>query len=241
MVRNPSQRREPDQSVGSHLAGGINAAISDLENIFGGAGGAANLYRDLARVVVGAASTLHLDRGSTRAFWDGDGDPAAIAKEIHGLFARGRDEALNYAVNLELAELAVDRAAASFLRLRDISVQLARHPLPERALAYTREAVQSYIFGFDAATIALARASLEQCVVGACDRAGIPFDGSPALACQLSTLRRVGLLVEAYEPAMRIKRRANDLLHRSMFSPRVIRRIACDTVRDLALVAAELL
>jgi len=69
---------------------------------------------------------------------------------------------IRHATDIEIAEEGVTRANEALERYVALKPAIAARALPQSAVDYLKEAAASYLFGFDAACIALCRATLER-------------------------------------------------------------------------------
>lgn len=89
--------------------------------------------------------------------------PEALTAKLHEA-AQGllEDVWVRHAAEIEIARLGVSRTDDALTRFLNLRPVVTPRPVPERAKRYIREVIDTYIFGFDAACIALCRAACEQ-------------------------------------------------------------------------------
>jgi hypothetical protein len=73
-----------------------------------------------------------------------------------------KDAWYRHAANLEFGREAVNRATDALGRFLELRLVLTDYKLPYRSGSYLREAIDTFVFGFDAACIAFCGATLEQ-------------------------------------------------------------------------------
>ena len=67
-----------------------------------------------------------------------------------------------YAADMALAWEGISRASEALTRYLDVEPAISAYRLSNRAAQYLREVIHTYVFGFDAASIALCGAALDQ-------------------------------------------------------------------------------
>ena len=243
----------PDFDVWNHLESGWQMAHDDMalklppEMLA--------LFKNLAKVIVGAQSTPLVSttdpavaKQLSSMFPTSEVDQSVILARLLGWFATRKDPWLTHAVELELGSQGIGRATIALKRFQLLAPRLGRQPIPDRALPYVREAMSSFLFGFDAATVALCRATLEQVAKEVALRIGVYTEGelrrlkySPTLETFLEKLKQANALDRSYESARRVKRQGDDVMHKHMFDEKVRQQAALDSIVCLADVLSELL
>jgi hypothetical protein len=120
--------------------------------------------------------------------------------------------------------------------------------LSQRSSSYVKEAVHTYLFGFDAACVAFCGAAVEQQVKDACVRAALYTEytmrraekGGRGGMTFLEEANRGGLITETYEVAREILRRRNTVLHRGMDTDEQLSEEAARTLLGMSKVFHEL-
>ena len=145
---------------------------------------------------------------------------------------------VRYAADLRVATDGIRRATDALARYLDLKPEGASRALPDDALRYVREAVHTYIFGFDAACIALCRAALEQMLKvalvtkGELTKPQLKREWKTA-GTLLAHAKRVGLLGDHSRAAERVVKSGDTLMHSHFYDEKILRQVACDSVRDL--------
>lgn len=243
---------EPDFEVWNHLESGWQMAVDDVR--FKLSPEMLAFYQALAKLIVSAKSQLRVDltRPELRAQLEAlpipspDVNFAAFLTGMMKWYATGTDKWLTHLVHLELASQGIWRANTALERFDQVAAQLGgAQPTPEKSLPYLREVVDSFLFGFDAATIALARGTLEQVAREVLLRIGAMTEGQmrrerPDLDSLLARLRQSGALTQAADAATRLRDRGNTVLHQHMYDARIREQMALASIGDLGQVLREL-
>lgn len=153
---------------------------------------------------------------------------------------------IGYAAELEVASEGTRRATAAFERFRLLQPVIGARQLPDRAVRYIKEASQTFLFGFDAACIALCRATLEQVLRDVLVSRSVYTEAQlkreqPTGGALLENAKRERLLEREYGAAKRVMDQGNHLLHRAMYDEKLLKQMAADSVRDLCRACVELL
>jgi hypothetical protein len=243
----------PEFEVWNHLESGWQMAWDDMAKSLGDRE-LMDFFETVAEVVVGVTSAFHLGKDLSpfgaklkrvMPKIEGDGQEVFI-KAVLQAYREGPNAWLRHAVELELARKGLDRSTAAFERFTALAPQLDQRPLPEKAEPYLKEAIQAFIFGFDAAAIALCRSGLEQVAKDVCMKLGLFTEAQlrreqPTLETLLLKLRQKGALTQSYDRADTLRERGNTVLHRHMFDEKVRRQTALDSIGNLAGVLREVL
>jgi hypothetical protein len=152
---------------------------------------------------------------------------------------------VRYAADLYIATEGIRRATDALARYLDLKPSGASRGLPDDALSYVREAVHTYIFGFDAACIALCRAALEQMLKAALIAKGVFTKPQlkrdrPTAGTLLENAKRAGLLRDHYHAAERVVKSGDTLMHSHLYDEKILKQMARDSVRDLTEALAAL-
>ncbi len=244
----------PEFEVWNHLDSGWQMAYDDMAEQVDPE--TMEVFKLVASIIVGGTSALHLDqemapvREKMEQFVPdlATSDYEMIFNNLVRSFRRGDNRWLRHAVELELAREGLARATDAFHRFALLVPQLRQRPLPSRAEPYVREAIQTFLFGFDPACIALCRSALEQVSrdvlvrIGAYTEAQLDRARPPlALETLILKLKQSGALLRAYDAADRIRLRGNTVLHKHLFDNRARSQTALDTLVDLTTVLREVL
>jgi hypothetical protein len=219
----------PNADVWSHLQTGLDLAEEEMED----------LPEKVQKFTEAVAKALLLNR--TKVILDAKekGWAELDSELLSFLWVR-------YATDLEIAREGITRATKALDRYGEIRPTVAVDAIPEKAQSYIREVVHTYIFGFDAACIALCRAALEQLLkhclvsVGAYTLPQLKRE-QPTAGTLLAKARQGNLLPTAYDPAYQVIQRGDQLMHSHVFDEKILRQSAADSVRDFTAAAVELL
>lgn len=129
---------------------------------------------------------------------------AALIQEIAGDMLT--DAWVRHGAEIEIAALGIRRTEQSlqrFLQLRPITTG---KPVPERAKRYLREAIDTFLLGFDPACIALCRAACEQVLRDELVRRGIYTEPQlrrerPTAGALVANAKREGVLIASFPAA----------------------------------------
>lgn len=242
---------KPEFEVWNHLWSGVDKAYDDLEQTVGRDG--ARFFDSFGEIVYKALTRLFVNPA----------DPTLatkLAKEFPGLahtkratlfhdllraYRAGSAPVLKHSVDLQLGSEAIRRAEGALDRLHLLTESLANAPLPPSVREYLAEVVHTFLFGFDAASIALARSALEQMArevlvqKGVYTRARLKRD-RPTAFNLLNELKRGRLIDETLQRAETLVTRANTISHRHMYEGRIMRQQALTSITELAQVLTEL-
>lgn len=217
----------PEWDVWYHLASGLDEATSEFR-VFG--------EKDQAMLDLLGEAVFHVrSRLTTRV---ASRAPETLA-QIYG------EEWVRHAIDLRIAEEAIDRAREGFDRYAEIEPAVITRPLGDRSARYLRQAAMSYVFGFDGPCIAFCGAALEQLLKEHLVEAGCvsekeiqrrKLSGGEAL----DQARREGLISSTSMQASRILHERNRVMHRHLWDERIIRQMALQSLKDLTEVLGEL-
>jgi hypothetical protein len=152
---------------------------------------------------------------------------------------------VRHAAEIEVASTGIWRSEQALKRFMRVKPAIVSRPIPERAIKYVAEVVQTYMFGFDAACIALCRATIEQLLKDELLAHGLLTEPQirrerPTAGSLLAHAKRAGLLTDSTAAAERVVKKGDTVLHSFVYDDRVIDQQALDSVTDLVLVVAEL-
>lgn len=155
------------------------------------------------------------------------------------------DEWYRFAAELELGKEGVSRAASALERFLELRPVLTSYKLGEKATAYLREVIDTYLFGFDAACVALCGATLEQVLRELVLAHGLYTEPrlrreSPSGNTLLQEAKRAGRIGGAYDAAKRLLDHRNHVMHRNLWEEKIAKGIALQCVNELGQVLVEL-
>ena len=152
---------------------------------------------------------------------------------------------MRFTAELELGRQGIERAAEALDRFRQLRSVFTDYTPSEKSAGYLREAVNTFLFGFDAACIALCGATVEQVLKdvlvdsGEYTAARLAREQPTGLSV-LKALERMQRVQELREPAERVLRQRNHVMHRSLWDARIIRNVAAVCLEDLGRVLSSL-
>lgn len=241
----------PEFEVWNHLSSGWDLAHQDIADKLHPDD--LEFYTRAADVIVGALSEgmvgPHLEavREKLTAMVPGLA-PDTQRTLFTGLlqwYAKDEDPFLRHAVELRIGREGLDRAIEALDRYRSIVPQLVRSSLPMKAHQYLREALQAYLFGFDAAAMSLCRSALEHAARTALMQLGVYSDArlrreKPTLEELIERLKQSGALYESYRSASNVRERGNTVVHDHMYEPRIRQQMALRSIVELSSVLEEI-
>ena len=154
---------------------------------------------------------------------------------------------IKHATDIEIAEEGVSRANEALKRYVALKPSVAPRALPELAIRYLKEAAATYLFGFDAACIALCRATLERLLKGFLVAKGVYTDAQLKRERRLTAgtllekAKQAGFRGPEYDAAKRVVERGDHVMHRDIHDQRILKRTASDSVNDLVCAALAIL
>jgi hypothetical protein len=242
----------PDHSVAEHLESGLELARLELTSKLDAKMAEFCIYA--AGVIIGTRRRLVLDdqfpaiiHGDlARPHWaTPDMTETVAALSIDPAVGILHDPWLRYAAEIEIAEEGVDRTDVAMQRFPLLAPRIAKRRLSPKAQQYLQEVARTFLFGFDAACIALARATFEQAATQVLVErehfTGPQLTRGKATAGDLIVhLKRADLLVQSLAAAGRLVKKGNTVLHHFVYSERILPQEALDCITDLVEVLAEL-
>jgi hypothetical protein len=211
----------PEFEVWNHLYGGLDIAEMEF----------AALDEETRNTVEGFGKMIVQLRSSFS-------HPPELSEWV-GFFDRLLDDAwFRFSAEIELGREGVKR----FLELRPV---FTNYRVGEKAGGYLRQVVDTFLFGFDAACIALCGAALEQVLRELVIAAGIYTEGrinreKPSGHTLLEAAKREGKITGVYDAAKRVLDQRNHVMHRSLWEERIIKGLALQSITDLGRVLAAL-
>ncbi len=219
----------PEVDVWNHIQTGLDLAREEFDRL-------PHHLRDLTEKLGAAVVNVRLELLHNQA----------AAELIHLGEQILNEEWVQYAAELHLAEAAIERATEAFKRYLEVRPTLVAKPPPGKAQPYVREAIKTFVFGFDSACIALCRAALEQVLKDVLIAAGT-YTGPqlrkerPGAGALLENAKRAGLLKNAYRQGKQLIERGDTLMHSHIYDAKVLEQMARDSVRDLVTATVSLL
>jgi hypothetical protein len=153
---------------------------------------------------------------------------------------------IRHAAEIEIAATGIVRAEKALDRFAKVRPAITRRALPPRAAGYVAEVINTFIFGFDAACIALCRATLEQVLKDELVRRGAFTEPQlkrekPTAGTLLSNAFRIGLLQSSRRSAGKLVEKGDTIMHNFVYDERVSEQQALDSVAQLIEVLTEIL
>jgi hypothetical protein len=156
------------------------------------------------------------------------------------------DPWVRFSAELHLAKDAIGRGQTALRRYFAISPVVTERPLPPRAAPYVVEVVNTFAFGFDAACIALCRATFEQLMKEELVTRGILTE--PQLRRSLFTADtllqhalRADVIVHSRRAAEALVFKGNTVMHKSLYQDKISEQQAADSIAQLLDVLREVL
>ena len=153
---------------------------------------------------------------------------------------------LRYAIEIGIAELGVSRTYVAWRRYSKLEARLVNRVIPEKARRYVEELSNTYLFGLDAACIALACSCFEQVAKAALHAtgngkgaAGVEVDGLAADGLRLR-LYALNLIDKGNAAARNLIRNRNKVLHRELPNEKVIAQQSLDSIEEFLVICSEL-
>lgn len=221
----------PEFEMWNHLYSAIDTARDELR-IFDK--DSRKLVEEFGHLIASSRTSFVLQRFS---------DKAALVDAVPVLVA---DRWFRHAAEIEIADAGVDRVNSAlnrFILLRPIK---ATREVPDRAVRYLREALDAYLFGFDAACIAFCRATCEQVLKDALVAARAYTEPQlkrerPSAGTLLEVAKRQKLLERSFDAASRLTRRGDEVMHQFIADDKILPQLSLDSLHDLATVLEETL
>lgn len=221
----------PHFEVWNHLWSGVDMAVDELRAL-----------DPKNRIRVEKVGKLLVDARAMLAR-EHDSDEAIINEYSSDLLA---DPWIKHAAEIELANAGISRAGTALSRYFSLRPIVIRKPLPERATRYVAEVIHTFAFGFDAACIALCRATVEQVlkdqlvVAGSYTAAQIRRD-RPTAGTLLMNAKRSGIVSQSADAADRLVKKGDTVMHNFIYDDKVSEAQARDSIEELIAVLAEIL
>jgi hypothetical protein len=240
----------PEFDIWDHLDNALQAMHDEAARKL--SADALELYDSLAALLVDAKYQLRVDKRALEQRVRIDlglkvEDPGVLLAGLFKIYSEGRVPWLVHGVERKVAENGIKRTFMALRRFAAVAPHLGAQPMPERAVPYVRQVVETFLFGFDEACIALCRATLEQVgrnqLIALGQASEREFRQRPGVTLEgiLLRLKSTGALVTAFDRAEKLRLRGRELLHRSFPDPKIRERHALDCVEDLVAVLREIL
>lgn len=242
-------KQGPEYDVWNYLWQGYDAAYEEMSEGLGSK--SAKTHQVMGEAVVQFLGTALVSESSTSAFrtiqkrfpsWSAK-ECREVGELLVELYQDDERPWLRHAVELEIASTALDRATTAFDRFRSLSHVLVTKPIGPEAERYIAEVIQTFLLGFDAAAIALARAAFEQLGRRALVQSGayrsmqrVELGGKSLL----DTLKEYNLLGPSYDSTVKLIKRADTVMHRNLFDAKISRQLALDSIKALLSFASDL-
>lgn len=228
---NESDEEGPEFQVWNHLWSGIDMATSELRALDQPSRA---LVEKLGKAIADARGDLVQRPNSYSA--------TVLSIEEHLL----ANPWIRHAAEIEVATTGIVRAQKALDRFAKVRPAVTRRPLPTRAAGYVTEVINTFIFGFDAACIALCRATLEQLLKDELVRIGAFTEPQlkrekPTAGSLLNNAFRTDLLQTSRRAAEQLVNKGDTIMHNFIYDERVEEQQALDSIDQLIEVLTELL
>jgi len=154
---------------------------------------------------------------------------------------------VRHAAEVEVARHAIARAQGALDRYFKVTPVVTRRELPQRARAYIGEVVQTFAFGFDAACIALCRATFEVTVKDALVNGSDEWTDArirrekPGAKVLLNEAVRAGIVRSSRANADKLIEKGDTVMHQFVYESRVSQQTALDSIEQLVAVLVEVI
>ena len=150
-----------------------------------------------------------------------------------------------FGAELEFGYECVSRASEALGRFVALQPVLSDAQLGEKATRYLREAIDTYVFGFDAAAIAFCGAVIEQVLKDLVVDHGVYTEARlrrerPSGLALLENAKRANLIKTSYRAAKRALDQRNHIMHKDIWDDRISQGVARGSVADLGTVLGEI-
>jgi hypothetical protein len=154
------------------------------------------------------------------------------------------DPWIRFAVDLRFAEDGVSRSFGCLERYLLIATTHNRRPTLPNARRYLREATTTFVFGFDAACIALCGAALEQTLKNLLVEHDVLSASELSrqkrtAGAVLDLARRHNLIGGGDQSARHVLRARDHVMHHGIWEERILTRMASECVNHLAMALSE--
>jgi hypothetical protein len=218
----------PDVEVWNHLYSGLDLATMELDA----------LDEVSRKAVEKAGATIHAARKQFLLTRDQEMWASLFNVMLRHPWYR-------FAAELEFGYECVGRASDALSRFVALEPVSSDIQLGEKATRYLREAIDTYVFGFDAAAIAFCGAVVEQVLKDVVVARGIYTlprlrRERPSGLALLENAKRDKLIKASYDAAKRALDQRNHVMHKDIWDDRISQSVARGSIADLCSVLAEL-
>lgn len=228
MASDEEQTRGPEFQVWNHLWSGVEMASFELEVL---SAEDRRVVDFVAKRLVDVRLQLTLARGSPESHF------------LDLFEAKINDPWIRHAAEIEIAGSGIARAEMALTRFLKIRPVIVSRPIPERAVKYLDEVVKTLIFGFDAACIALCRATLEQLLQEVLIIRGI-YTGPqikrerPTAGTLMTKAVTSGILGDSQDSARSLVKRGDTVMHSFIYDEKISEQQSLDSISKLLNVVA---
>jgi hypothetical protein len=161
--------------------------------------------------------------------------------EIYDLLLK--DPWFRHAVEIELGREGVGRASGALQRFFDLKPILTKYEISHQSERYFGEVINTYLFGFDVACIALSGAALEKILQEAVVKAGFASVSQSQKIPASELLRKLTkerIICTSRSSAKAVLGERNRILHRDIRDEIELRDLAIQSIRGVGEVVLEL-
>jgi len=157
-----------------------------------------------------------------------------------------KDPWVRHAAEIEVAKDGIERASNSLSRFVKLRHILTNYKLGQESTSYLREVIDTYLLGFDAASIALCGAMMEQILREIIASKGLMSQGElrnsrPTGLSLLETINRKKQISRSgYAAAKCIMAQRNIVMHRHLGRHETLQDLALELIGDLGSVLIEM-
>ena len=151
---------------------------------------------------------------------------------------------IRHATEIEIAEDGVGRLGDALARMRELKPVLGNHRIGKEGRRYLEEVINTYMYGFFGACMAMAGATLEQVLRELVDGRGImslqDIDAKKVGGGRLLAMAdEAGLIGDTKDAAERLLAERNRIMHRHIWDDRIAQQMALGSVDRLGAILSE--
>jgi len=231
MAGEQGERHGPRFEVWKHLWSGIDEAVDELRSL---EAESRRFVKEIGKLIA---------QGRT-GFVLRPNDASARALQIEEMILK--DAWYRHTAEIEIARLGLGRLEGALSRFLEFRPVVTSKPVPDCAQRYIREVIDTFVFGFDGACIALCRAACEQLLRDTLVERGVYTERQlrrerPTAGALLANAKRAGVLKTSLSAAEELVGKGDTVIHSFICEGRVLEQQALDSINELAQVLAETL
>jgi hypothetical protein len=221
----------PQFEVWNHLWSGVDLADNELRALDARK---RTRVEKVGKLLVDARTLLAREDDTTEAI---------VNKYAEDLLS---DPWIKHAAELELARAAVSRAETALSRYFSLQPAVVGKAIPARATKYVAEVIQTFAFGFDAACIALCRATAEQVLKDELVAAAVYTEAQirrerPTAGTLLIKAKQAGIITTCADAGDRLVKKGDTVMHQFIYDDKISETQARDSIKELLAILCEVL